>query len=67
MEADSSSNPYNKTLKITDFDQIREHDGTKTMTRAGSCAWMAPEVLTEERFSKTSDVWRQVVLFHCYV
>lgn len=58
MEADASSNPCNKTLKITDFDQIREYDGTQTMSRAGTYKWMAPEVLTEQKFSKASDVWR---------
>ena len=66
MEADASSNPYNKTLKITDFDQVREHNSTKTMSLAGTCCWMAPEVLTAAMFSKSSDVWRQVVLFYLY-
>ena len=65
MEADASSNPYNKTLKITDFDQVREIDGTmtKTMSTSGTCCWAAPEVLVQEKFSKASDVRRQAILF----
>lgn len=62
MEADPPSNLCNTTLKITDFDQIREKDGTMTMSTAGTPAWTAPEVFNEERFSKASDVWRQVAL-----
>lgn len=57
MEAGASSNPYNKTLKITDFDQIREHECTQTMSAAGTYAWTAPEVFIEGKFSKFSDVW----------
>ena len=64
MESDAPSNSHNKTLKITDFDQVREHNSTKTMSNAGTCCWMAPEVLTTVTFSKASDVWRQVVLFY---
>ena len=47
-----------KTLKITDFDQIKEYDHTTTMSGAGTYAWMAPEVIFKKRFSKASDVWR---------
>ena len=46
------------TLKIADFDEVRDHDHTVTMSLVGTVAYMAPEVLTEQRFSKGSDVWR---------
>lgn len=61
MEAHASSDPYRNTLKISYFEIIREHNITKPMSNAGTFA--APEVLTELKFSKASDVWRQVVLF----
>ena len=46
------------TLKIADFDEVKDHDHTMTMSLVGTVAYMAPEVITEERFSKRSDVWR---------
>ena len=46
------------TLKIADFDEVREHDHTTTMSVAGTCANMASEVINHERFSKASDEWR---------
>ena len=46
------------TLKIADFDEVRDYDHTMTMTLVGTVAYMAPEVVTEQRFSKGSDVWR---------
>ena len=45
-------------LKITDFDEVKEHDHTTTMSLVGTAAYMAPEVLATQRFSKASDVWR---------
>lgn len=48
------------TLKITDFDTIKELHQTTTLSMKGTVAWMAPEVLTELRFSQKSDVWRLV-------
>lgn len=48
-------------LKIADFDDLKEHDHTATMSGLrGTWPYMAPEVLADERFSKGSDVWRQV-------
>lgn len=48
------------TLKITDFDDVRQHKHTTTMSFRGTLAYTAPEVLRTERFSKASDVWRYV-------
>ena len=45
-------------LKISDFDEMSPHDHTMTMSLTGTAAYMAPEVLTTQRFSKYSDVWR---------
>ena|SRR6218665_1577762 len=45
-------------LKISDFDEMSPHDYTVT----GTIAYMAPEVLVEERFSESSDVWRSDIL-----
>lgn len=58
MEPGGATNLHEKTLKITDFEQVRESDRTTTMSRVGTYAWMAPEVIITERFSKASDVWR---------
>lgn len=55
------------TLKITDFDTIKELHHTTTLSFKGTVAWMAPEVLTEERFSPKSDVWRLVHFFDIFV
>ena len=46
------------SLKIGDFDEVKDHDHTTTMSLAGTVAYMAPEVIVEQRFSKGSDVWR---------
>jgi len=46
------------TLKIADFDEVKDHDHTTTMSFVGTVAYMAPEVIVEQRFSKGSDVWR---------
>lgn len=48
----------NKTLKITDFGLAREVYKTEHMSAAGTYAWMAPEVMRDSCFSKSSDVWR---------
>ena len=51
--------PHTKmTLKIADFDEVKDHDHTMTMSVVGTVAYMAPEVITEQMFSKGSDVWR---------
>lgn len=47
-----------KTLKITDFGLAREVYKTTSMSTAGTYAWMAPEVIKQSIFSKSSDVWR---------
>jgi len=46
------------TLKIADFDEVKDHDHTMTMSFVGTVAYMAPEVMVTQRFSKGSDVWR---------
>ena len=53
----------NKTLKITDFGLAREINHTTHMSNAGTYAWMAPEVIKNSLFSKSSDVWRWVVIY----
>jgi len=59
MDEYDSAHPQKEiTLKITDFDDAREHKQTTTMSFRGTAAYGAPEVLTTERFSKASDVWR---------
>ena len=58
MEPDAANDPFKKTLKIIDFDQIRECDHTTATSYAGTANWMAPEVLHSAKFSKASDVWR---------
>ncbi|XP_037533440.1 mitogen-activated protein kinase kinase kinase 10 [Nematolebias whitei] len=51
-----------KTLKITDFGLAREWHQTTKMSAAGTYAWMAPEVIKQSLFSKSSDVWSFGVL-----
>ncbi|RWS28393.1 Mitogen-activated protein kinase kinase kinase 9-like protein, partial [Leptotrombidium deliense] len=46
-----------KVLKITDFGLAREVYKTTRMSQAGTYAWMAPEVIKNSLFSKSSDVW----------
>jgi len=59
LEPIRGNNLSNKTLKITDFGLAREISHTPKMSHtAGTCAWMAPEVVTGSRFTKSSDVWR---------
>ena len=59
MEPFEGCIPHKKiTLKIASFDEIKEYDQTMTMSFVGTCAYMAPEVLVSQRFSKASDVWR---------
>ena len=61
MEPFDTGNPHvMMILKITDFDEIKIHDHTTTMSFVGTCAYMAPEVLRAQRFSKASDIWRLV-------
>ena len=47
-----------KTLKIADFEEIKNHDHTTAMSFVGTVAYMAPEAIVKERFCKGSDVWR---------
>lgn len=49
-------------LKISDVDEISEHEYTVTMSLTGTKSYIAPEVLTMQKFSKSSDVWRSVSL-----
>ena len=56
----------NKTLKITDFGLAREVYKTEHMSAAGTYAWMAPEVMRDSRFCKSSDVWRYSNHKHSY-
>ena len=53
---------HHKTLKITDFGLAREVSHTTRMSVAGTYAWMAPEVIRFQRYSKYSDVWRYGVV-----
>ncbi len=49
------------TLKIGDFDEVKEHPQANTMPSfVGTCVYMAPEVLRDQSFPKSSDVWRLV-------
>ncbi|XP_034235091.1 uncharacterized protein LOC117641679 isoform X2 [Thrips palmi] len=52
----------NKTLKITDFGLAREVYKTEQMSAVGTYAWMAPEVMRDSCFSRSSDVWSYGVL-----
>lgn len=49
---------FENVLKITDFGLAREIVTTTRMSAAGTYAWMAPEVIRTNTFSKGSDVWR---------
>ena len=49
---------FENVLKITDFGLAREIVNTTRMSAAGTYAWMAPEVIRGNSFSKGSDVWR---------
>ncbi|UXI16815.1 ataxin-10-like [Sarcoptes scabiei] len=48
-----------KQIKLTDLGLAREFSGSaqSMMTQCGTYAWMAPESITESKFSKASDVW----------
>lgn len=48
---------FENVLKITDFGLAREIMNTTRMSAAGTYAWMAPEVIRTNTFSKASDVW----------
>lgn len=58
LEAIVSDDLHNKTMKITDFGLAREMYRTTRMSAAGTYAWMAPEVIKNNTFSRNSDVWR---------
>ena len=47
----------NKQLKLTDLGLAREFTHSTHMTQCGTYAWMAPETITDSKFSKASDVW----------
>ncbi|XP_076369688.1 mitogen-activated protein kinase kinase kinase 9-like isoform X2 [Tachypleus tridentatus] len=55
-------NLEDKILKITDFGLAREFNKTVAMSSAGTFAWMAPEAINSNKFSKASDVWSFGVL-----
>ncbi len=48
--------------KISDFGMSRFLDSTKTMTRCGSPAWEAPEILRAERYTELCDVYSFAVI-----
>lgn len=58
MEPFDARNPYPMALKIADIDEVKKHDHTTSMSFVGTVAYMAPEVSTNQQFSKASDVWR---------
>jgi len=58
LEPIENEDLHNKTLKITDFGLAREVSHTTRMSVAGTYAWMAPEVIRAQVYSKASDVWR---------
>jgi tRNA A-37 threonylcarbamoyl transferase component Bud32 len=47
----------NWNCKVADFGMSRLKTLTATMTRVGTPQWMAPEILREERYDETADVW----------
>lgn len=51
-EAIEDDDFYNKTLKITDFGLAREAYNTANMSQAGTFAWMAPEAIQYQKYSK---------------
>jgi len=55
---DVANNHKPVVLKISDFDEISQLEYTLTMSMKGTRAYIAPEVLATQRFSKYSDVWR---------
>jgi len=58
LEPIENEDLHGKTLKITDFGLAREVSHTTRMSVAGTYAWMAPEVIRAQVYSKASDVWR---------
>ena len=50
--------PQNNKMKITDFGLAREVHHITNSSAAGTYAWMAPEVIKNSSFSKSSDIWR---------
>jgi len=58
LEGITSEDLHNKTMKITDFGLAREMYRTTRMSAAGTYAWMAPEVIKNNTYSRNSDVWR---------
>lgn len=53
-----SPNGLPNKLKIGSYTLIKEHDHSINMSIKGTMAWMAPEYIRGEKFSKLSDVWR---------
>lgn len=53
-------NWQSKQIKLTDLGLAREFSHSAQMSQCGTYAWMAPESITESKFSKASDVWRLV-------
>ncbi|CAD5217263.1 unnamed protein product [Bursaphelenchus okinawaensis] len=50
------------TLKITDFGLSRDVTSSRA-SFGGSCAWMSPELIARQEFSKASDIWSFGILF----
>ncbi|XP_030379312.1 mitogen-activated protein kinase kinase kinase isoform X2 [Scaptodrosophila lebanonensis] len=61
-EAIKDNQLHQKTLKITDFGLAREMYNTQRMSAAGTYAWMPPEVISNNMYSKSADVWSYGVL-----
>ena len=67
LEPIENEDLHNKTLKITDFGLAREVSHTTRMSVAGTYAWMAPEVIRAQVYSRASDVWRYLAAYKVYV
>ena len=45
-------------MKIADFGLARQTDITEEFTMGGTMAFMAPESIIKQKFSRFTDVWR---------
>ncbi|XP_038048213.1 mitogen-activated protein kinase kinase kinase 20-like [Patiria miniata] len=50
-------------LKLCDFNDARQLATTVSTEQRGSLPWMAPEVMSEKKFSKKSDIYSLAVVF----